>query len=316
MNKILAFFHLVRFGNLLIIAVTMCFIRWFVFIPLLRNTGFVPQIDNLNFLMLVAATVFLAAAGYVINDYFDRKADLINKPEKVVLGKVLSHRSGMIWHTVLSIVGVGLGAYVSYRVGLFRYSIMFFIISGLLWFYSTTYKRQVLLGNLVVAFLVACVPFILFFFELPLLARNYPLYLAAMPDDVDLLAVWVIGYSAFAFLLTFVRELVKDLEDFEGDYAFGRQTIPIAWGAKTARYMVISVSAITLVLLCIVSYKLSWNILSLVYALLLLISPMLVFLVLFIKTESKVNYGRTGNLLKLIMLAGLLYMPVAALWVF
>lgn len=311
-----AFLRLIRIQNLLIIAATMCIFRWAVFTPLLRNDDFEPQLSTFLFLLLVVATLALAAAGYVINDYFDRKADLINRPGKVILGRILRRRAGMIWHMVLTSIGILLGIYISYTTNHIKLSLVFFLISGVLWFYSTTYKRQVLLGNIIVAVLVAMVPLIILVFELPLILKKYQYYFIAGPTDVNLLIAWVVGYAVFAFLLTLLREIVKDLEDFEGDFAFGRQTIPIAWGVDVAKRIIYVASIITLALIAFVLYKFKWSPLTIIYGLVLVAIPLIFFYRMIYKADKKEDYTKTSLILKIIMLAGLAYTVIAAIWVF
>lgn len=312
----IAFLKLIRVQNLLIIAATMGIFRWAVFVPLLQNDDFKPQLSDKLFVLLVLATVLIAAAGYVINDYFDRKADLINRPGKVILGRLLRRRAGMIWHVVLTGMGIFIGIYISWSIGHLKLSLVFFVISGILWFYSTTYKRQVLLGNLIVAILVAMVPLIVLVFELPLILKKYELYLISGPTDVKLLIAWVVGYAGFAFLLTLIREVVKDLEDFEGDFAFGRQTIPIAWGPEIAKRIILALTIVTIFLIAIVLYKFIWSIFTLVYGFTLVIVPLIIFASIIYRADKKVYYSRSSLLLKIIMLAGLVYTVIAAFWVF
>ncbi len=300
----------------MIIVATMYLLRWCVIKPLLRNNNFETQINGLYFFLLTLATVCLAAAGYVINDYFDRKADLINRPGRVILGRILSQRTGMLWHSALNIAGVGLGLFIAYKLGMFRVGFVFIIISGILWFYSTTYKRQVILGNFIVALLVASVPLIILLFELPLLVKRYRYYFLAESTDIDLLSAWIIGYAVFAFLLTLIREIVKDLEDFEGDSAFGRNTIPVAWGTVISKRISISLIMITLALLLVVLIKFDWSLLTLVYSGSLIFLPLSFLIYKIIRADNKPDYHFISNILKLIMLAGLLFTIVAALWVF
>ncbi len=311
-----AFFKLIRTPNLLIIAATMYILRYLVIVPLLKNDGFEPQISEKLFFLLVLATVSIAAAGYVINDYFDRKADLINRPGRVILGRILDRRAGMFWHGVLTGAGIIIGSYVSYSIGHLRFSIVFVVVSGILWFYSTTYKRQVLLGNVIVAILVASVPLIVLLFELPLLLKKYYNSFLSGPTDTDLLVAWVIGYAVFAFQLTLVREIVKDIEDFEGDFAFGRQTIPIVWGTDVAKRIVIGVVLITLVLLGLVVYKLRWSLLTIIYGVAVVAVPLLLFSYWLIEAREKKHYSRLSLLLKIIMLSGIIYTVIAAIWIF
>jgi 4-hydroxybenzoate polyprenyltransferase len=311
-----AYFKLIRYQNLLIIAATMYLLRWCVIIPILKSNNFQSQISGFLFFLLTLATVCLAAAGYVINDYFDRKADLINRPGKVILGRILSLRTGMFWHTLLNIAGISLGLLVAYELGMFRLGFVFIIISGILWFYSTTYKRQVLLGNVMVALLVASVPLIILLFELPLLINKYRYYFFAEATDIDFLSAWIIGYAIFAFLLTLIREIIKDIEDFEGDSAFGRNTIPVAWGTLVSKRITISLIGITIVFMGIVLFKFKWSILTLLYAGFLIIMPLIYLFYNIIQAKSKSDYHFISIILKLIMLAGLFYTIVAAIWVF
>lgn len=312
----IAFFKLIRYQNLLIIAATMYLLRWCVIKPLLKNNDFESQISEILFLLLTFSTVCLAAAGYVINDYFDRKADLINRPGRVILGRILSQRAGMFWHTTLNITGVGVGLFVAYKLGMFRLGFVFIIISGILWFYSTTYKRQVLMGNIIVALLVASVPLVILLFELPLLVKNYRYYFLAESTDVDLLSAWIVGYAIFAFLLTLIREIIKDLEDFEGDSAFGRNTIPVAWGSSVSKKISMALVVITLAFLIVVLIKFKWSLLTLVYSGLLIFLPLIFLIIKIIRANTKSDYHFISNLLKLIMLAGLFYTVIAAKWVF
>jgi 4-hydroxybenzoate polyprenyltransferase len=312
----LAFFRLIRFNNLLIIGATMYFLRWFVLVPVLKNHNLYPLVSEKNFLLLAFATLCIAGGGYAINDYFDRKADLINRPGKVILGRILSRRTGIFWHSVLTFTGVLLGSYVSFKVGNLKYSFVFLVISGLLWFYSTTYKRQVLLGNLIVAVLVACIPLLVLLYEFPVIRNHdYIKLIKLYSGEIKYLIFWFVGYSVFAFLLTLMREIVKDLEDFEGDFAFGRQTIPIAWGADVAKVFVIVLGMISVVLITLILYKLRWSIISLIYGIVMLIAPLIFEMIIIRLADCKKRYSQASNLLKMIMLSGMVYMLIASKWV-
>lgn len=312
----LAFFRLIRITNLLIIAATMYLLRWFIFIPVLKNHHLTPQVSEILFFFLVLSTLCIAAGGYVINDYFDRKADLINRPGRVILGRILRRRAGIVWHTILTVTGVLLGTFVSYKLGNLKFSFIFFIISGLLWFYSTTYKRQVLLGNLVVAFLVACVPLIVLLFEIPMFFKDISDIIKVYTGDVKFMSIWIGGYSLFAFLLTLIREITKDLEDYEGDFAFGRQTIPIAWGPRTAKIFIIAIGIITNLLLILVVYKFRSSIITILYSILLIFMPLILQMILVYKAKSKKEYTIASKIIKLVMLSGLIYIVIAANWIF
>ena len=155
-----AFLRLIRWPNLLIIAVTQYFIRWFILKPLLATAHFKVQLGLWPFSMLVLSTVLIAAAGYIINDYFDRKTDLINRPGKVIVGRLIRRRAAMFMHLLFTGIGILAGAYVAWSIGKLSLTVVFVFAAGVLWFYSTTYKRQILVGNLVISMLVGIVPVI------------------------------------------------------------------------------------------------------------------------------------------------------------
>ncbi|MBN2523349.1 MAG: geranylgeranylglycerol-phosphate geranylgeranyltransferase, partial [Bacteroidales bacterium] len=235
----LAFLRLIRLPNLVIIAITQYFMRWFILKPLLSVSDFKVQLNTLQFSLLVLSTVLIAAAGYIINDYFDRKTDLINRPGRVIVGRLIKRRYAMAFHIVFSTLGILAGTYLAYSIHRLSLGIVFIFATVVLWFYSTTYKRQVVIGNLIISMLVGFVPLMVLLFEFPLLVKRYELYILASGVNFSYLIFWVVSYTIFAFIVNLIREIIKDIEDFEGDYVFGRQTIPIAWGLQIAKWIVI-----------------------------------------------------------------------------
>ena len=246
------FFKLIRYKNLLIIAVTQYLMRYCIIKPILDINGFKLQLDNFHFALLVLSSVLITAAGYVINDYFDTKTDMLNRPETVVVGKVISRRMAMLIHIILNIMGVGIGIYLSVKVGILALGLAYILASGVLWFYSTTYKRQFLIGNFIVAIFTAMVPFVVVIFEIPLLNQVYREILIQNSINFNNILAWVGGFSFFAFLATIIREIIKDIEDFEGDLAFGCNTLPVVLGIKTSKIVIISIILINIVLLVLI----------------------------------------------------------------
>ncbi|MCK4746009.1 MAG: UbiA family prenyltransferase, partial [Bacteroidales bacterium] len=147
----MTFLKLIRFQNLFIIAATQYMMRLFIVVPILAVNGFEPQLDHFHFFLLVFSSIAITAAGYVINDYFDMKTDLLNRPSTVIVGRKISRRWAMILHIVLNTTGVFTGVYLSWYVGMPGFGLAYVLAAGLLWFYSTTYKRQFLIGNLIVS---------------------------------------------------------------------------------------------------------------------------------------------------------------------
>lgn len=296
------YLRLVRYKNLLIIIATMLVIRY-----ALIATYMPLQLSLTGFFLLVLATVCIAAAGYIINDYFDVNADMMNRPDSVIIGKTIPRRNAMILHWALNIIGCVAGGLVSFGVGRPNYTFIFLFIAGILWFYSTTFSKEPILGNIVVAFMVASVPFIEVFYEtIPLLAMPIDA-IRNMNVNLEEILVWSVGYTVFAFLLTFQRELVKDIEDVEGDRTYGRNTLPIAFGYSVARYVTIGVSFV--VILCLIYSEICklHDFYSLLFINIGLIVPLLMALVIFIKAQSVKEYHTVSLILKLVMLMGLVY---------
>ena len=308
------YLRLVRFKNLIIVALTQYLMRWGIMYPILKMNGFSFQFGEFYFFLLVLASMCITAAGYVINDYFDTRADLLNRPSTVVIDKAISRRKAIFLHWMLNISGILLGFYTSYVAGIPMMGFMFVLASGILWFYSTTYKRQFLVGNIVVALMTAAVPFLVVVYEIPLLNKAYREILLAGEGNFSYLIAWVGVFSFFAFLTTLIREIIKDVEDFEGDMVYGRNTMPIVLGISKTR-LVISALIILTVLSLVYLFKtyllINWNekidLASLFYFLVFLIGPLLFLLYKVITAQDRKDYRFANHLSKLIMLGGLLY---------
>jgi len=304
-GHILAVTRLVRLPNLLIVAATQILIRYFIILPLLKQGNMSLQLSGGFFALLVISTVLITAGGYAINDYFDRKTDRVNKPGSLIVGKLILPRHAMIFHLIFTITGILIGLWISARTGLLYLSLVYFMVSGLLWFYSTTYKKEVLLGNIIVALLTALVPFMVLLYELPLLARQYGSTATPM---VKYLLIWVLGFSLFAFLLNLIREIIKDSEDIEGDRHIGKKTVPVVWGLGTARWLAISLLLISAVLLLSAWYFFIPDLITLLYFIVLLIIPILVVTGFVFRGKNSKSFHYASMLLKIIMIAGLIYM--------
>ncbi len=312
-KQLRSIFTLIRFPNLVIIAATQYAMRYLIMEPLLPNSDFELQFGELQFFLLVLSTVFIAGAGYIINDYFDTRTDMINKPARVVVGVEVGRRQAMILHAMLNIIGVGIGIYLGFYIKLPALSLVFMLATGLLWFYSTTYKRQFLVGNLSVSFLTGLVPLMVVLFEIPLLNRAYGQQMLLHHASFSYIFAWVAGFSFFAFLSTLIRELIKDAEDFEGDSAYGMKTVPIVLGPGWTKVIVLGLISLTLGALILVLLKYILfsvdpaDYYSLAYFILMLIVPFVLLSIRLILAKDKRDYHRASTLIKLIMLFGILY---------
>lgn len=272
---------------------------------------FMPlQLSTIGFILLVLATVCISAAGYVINDYFDVNADMMNKPDKVIIGKSINRRNAMIFHWILNIVGCICGAIVSFGIGRASYTFIYLFIAGILWFYATTFSKEPILGNIVIALLVAAVPLIEILYEmLPLLVMPLEA-LQLLHINFNEILLWSLGYTSFAFLLTLEREMVKDIEDVEGDRTYGRNTLPIAFGLQTARYSTIAVNVIIVAAFIFVQVCKLHDFYSLAFLNIGITLPLVYTLLYLFKANSTQDYSKISLCLKLTMLMGLLYLIV------
>lgn len=312
-----AFINLIRWQNLLIVVLTMVLMRYAVLGPVIAKIGVIPlngtgeevpmvlQFSLLDFILLVAATVFLTAGGYVINDYFDIKTDLINKG-KVIVGTTIPRRKAMMWHNIFNIAGVFLGFYISWKAGYFWLGTMFLVVSGLLYFYSASYKRQFLIGNLVVATLVAMVPLLVVIYEWPALYRYYTLNAVTLPQ-FNFILYWVGGFAVFAFLTTLTREIIKDIEDFEGDITYGRNTVPVVTGVVAAKIISVSLVVITIALLYLTWYLFINDIITLIYLSVAIALPLAYVIFKVVISTDRKQLHSASSIMKVVMLTGILY---------
>jgi 4-hydroxybenzoate polyprenyltransferase len=245
MVTIWAYLRLVRFPILLLIAFLQYSMRWFILEPMLRINGYELIVSNLAFAYIVASTLFIAAGGYAINDYFDVKIDRVNKNKKVIVDRYVKRRVAMLLHLIFSGIGLTLATYVSYKLGLWQLSALYLIATFTLWYYSTTLQHQALLGNLAIALMAGFIPLIVGLFEIPLQNGAHPELVEQLGFSIfNVPAFWILGFSGMMFLLTLAREVSKDVIDFRGDRIFGSKTIPIVLGIKATKSILISLYAL------------------------------------------------------------------------
>lgn len=305
------FFRLFRFSNLLMVILTMYLMRWSVIKPILEVQNLNLQVSELAFLILLLSTVLITAAGYVINDYHDAKADRINRPDQVIIDRIISRRQALLMHWILNIAGVVAGSAFAIKYNLLWLVIPFAGAPFLLWYYSFALKHRIILGNLLVSLLTASVPLLVLFFELPLLIRNYGKIYPFLPDLLRVLVFWIGTFAFFAFMTNFIREIIKDAEDMKGDGESGSRTVPLSLGLRTAKTAVVSLSAVTLAVLgfVFIHYLTDW--ISMGFYFLFLFLPFVLLMIKMIKAINQVDFRFLSQLIRLIMLFGLLYAPVA-----
>lgn len=262
----LPFLRLIRLPNLLIMAFTQYMVRWCVFMPLHQvmkhNIGlglFDPKVmPELDFFLLVLSTVLIGAAGYIINDYFDVRIDEVNRPATNLVGKTIKRRVAIVLHTSFNVIGVLLGAWLSWKYGIFRIGALIYVSApALLWFYSTTLKRQALVGNLVIALLSGLVPLVAALFEKQHIVNylkdplnDFPVtFLNASSNSIMLEMRVSLLVGLFAFLVSLLREIIKDTEDYEGDLEYGCKTLPINIGIARTKWIMAGICTVVVLAL-------------------------------------------------------------------
>lgn len=224
-SYIIGYLKFIRGINLFMVALT----QYLTAIFLVGNRDTWTQVlTDKGFFLMVSATVMIAAAGYLINDYYDVKIDFVNKPERVVVGKKLKRRWVLVGHTILNFSAIGIGTYISLPIGATIFGAAF-----LLWLYSNQLKRLPLVGNLAIAALTGM--------TMVLVAEYFQ-------ERTYIIAC----YAVFAAFITLIREIIKDVEDRKGDERFGCRTIPIVYGVaktKTFLFVIMGVFIITVFIL-------------------------------------------------------------------
>lgn len=271
---LIALLRLTRFWNLVIIGLAQYFTAGFLISS--------AALFDAKLLLLSLSTVLIAAAGYIINDYYDVKIDLINKPERVVIGKTIARRFAILFHTALSFSGVVIGFLISWKIGIIN-----FLSAFLLWLYSNYLKRQPFVGNLTVALLT-----------------GLSIELINVLFEVNNQLVTI--YALFAFFMTLIREIIKDMEDLKGDNSFGCKTLPIIWGIRKTKLLVYFLMSIFI--LAVVTLNRLYVGLPMNYFLILLFLPMGLLLARLLRADTIKDFDVLSQLCKVIMLLGILTM--------
>jgi len=306
-----AFFRLVRWPNLVFIFLTQLLFYYCIQLPLHHAAAwiFAPILYPRLFFLLAASSVLIAAAGYIINDYFDLNIDRVNKPKRLVVDRIIKRRWTILWHWILSGLGLLLSFYVSWKLRNPLIALGNLATVVLLYFYSTTFKRKLLIGNVIISLLTAWVILVLYVGEFHLHAlgdEHYKLLFSS-------LFKFAIVYSSFAFLLSLIREVVKDIEDMDGDMKYGCRTMPIVWGVNVAKVYAGTLIVVLLGALVILQFYVlqkAWFPLT-AYGVLLVDLPLLYILRRLYAAQTKEDYHRLSTVIKLVMLAGILSIILA-----
>ncbi len=303
--------RLVRWSNLLFLGALIWVMEKWVATPVLDAVAFGEQLPWYILLLVGAATVLIAAGGYVINDYFDVKIDRINRPDEVVVTRSVSKPAAMRLSVGLSAAGMVCGIAAAAILRSMTIGIVFAVVPGLLWFYSSSYKRLFLIGNLTIALLAGLTPLLVAMANVAVLQLRYETILPYTTLVHDLYA-WLGGFALFAFLLTWIREIVKDMQDQMGDRELECHSMPVVWGEKWTKVFVTVLIVCTLAIIGhlwwhVLPFPTGWSSLSTRYIVLGVVIPLLGALWLLWAAKIPSDYKTCQQVVKLTMLLGMLY---------
>ena len=270
-------------------------------------------LNSWQYLLLVFATVMIAAGGYVINNIIDQATDNYNKPNKVVVGRGISETNAYNVYFLVTVLGVGTGFYLSNVIAKPGFAAIFIIISATLYLYATTLKQLLLIGNFVVALLLAFSVIIIGIFDL------FPVINLENKAVMRGLFSILLDYALFAFVINFIREIVKDMEDINGDYKLGMNTLPIALGLSRTSKIVLALSLIPLVMVIfyVKAYVFENDLyFATLYALIFIVAPLIYFTVKMAYAKKNQDFHHLSTVLKLIILFGLFSIAIVTYNIF
>ncbi len=272
-----AFIHLVRFGNLLMIGFTQYLVKIF-FVDSPAESVW-EHFADWSFFMLSSSTVLIAAAGYIINDYYDVKIDLLNKPDRVVVGSIIRRRMALLFNFLLNVLAMLIGFWLSWKIAVINFICIF-----LLWWYSNLLKRLPFVGNFTIALLTGATVWIVAFYY----NQHY--------EEIYI-------YASFAFFITLVREVIKDMEDVKGDEAFGCKTLPIIWGIPRTKILVYALVAAFIANLAVSFFFLNRGIVAFLTS--IIFFPIAWLIIRLYYADRRKHFRYLSRWVKFIMLLGL-----------
>ena len=300
------YLKLIRFQNLLMIALMQCIIRY----GFLKLQKVELALADWQFALLVLATVFIAAGGYIINDIMDQETDSINRPNQVIVGRSISESMAYNLYFGFTIAGALIGFYLSNLIYRDNFFGIFIITSLLLYIYATSFKQIAVIGNILVSLALALSVIIVGLFDI-----------IPATDQVNRfqMMLWLellFDYAVFAFLLNFIREIIKDLEDINGDYNQGMRTLPIVLGvSRTAKVVAVITAIATVILLWYINNHLmnSGLYIATIYALVFLVSPLIFAVVKVWTATTQKEFHLLSNVMKAVIFFGILFILIVNL---
>ncbi|MEZ7499433.1 geranylgeranylglycerol-phosphate geranylgeranyltransferase [Flavobacterium sp. Arc3] len=300
------YLKIIRYQNLLMLAFMQLLFRY----GFLKLQNIPLALSDWQYGLLVLSTVLIAAAGYVINNIFDQDTDLDNKPHQVIIGKSISESRAYNIYAALNISGVAIGFYLSNVIVKPSFATIFILIAASLYIYATSLKQMMILGNIIVALLVAFSVVIIGVFDL------YPAIDAANQLAMANLFSILLDYALFAFIINFIREIVKDLEDIQGDNNQGMKTLAIVLGIEKTTKVVFVLAVLSIITLFVYTktYLVANDLfIATLYGLLFVLAPLIFFTIKIWTAKTKEEFHTLSTLLKWILFFGILSIVIITL---
>ena len=288
------------------IALIVLTVRYAIVLPFLQAAGVIEPVSTMSLVLFLISILATAAAGNIINDIADIEIDRINKPQKMIVGEKVTVETARKAYFALVSVAVITALLLSYQSKSFNLFIVIGMVNGLLWFYAQRYKRQFVIGNVVVAFLGGLLVLVAGLFDLFFLMKE-PISWAKATTVMQMMLEVVAVYAVFAFFVSLIRELVKDMEDIKGDEKTGCRTIPVVLGISVSTYLVWTLQVVLLAMIGWWQLKLFTDGAVAAFGFLFITDSLLVLSgIQLLGSPKKRELSIVSVLLKLVMLTGIL----------
>ncbi len=291
---------------MLFIGITQLLFHYSIIQINLKSIDIEPRIHGLNLILIIIASICIAGAGNIINDYFDVNIDVINKPNKVVINQYIKKRWAIFWHLILSLVGIVLSFYVANSINCIWIGILNSLSVFLLFIYSASLKKKFIIGNILISLLTAWVILVL---VLPEYFELIKYQFVSLENYYKIFRIGIL-YATFSFIISLIREVIKDIEDVDGDRENKCRTLPIVLGTNAAKvfitvWLMVIITLLIIAQVYVVSF--GWW-LSIVYAFAFLIWPLVSIQKKLLKATKVSDYSELSKKVKWVMMSGILSM--------
>ncbi len=298
---------MIRWPNLLMLVITQMMLNYLVIGHMFNLIHIDLPLASFDFNLLVLSTIFMAAFGYIFNDAMDEETDAINKNDMRIIGNKITRVSALLAGWIFLFLALSIATYLSWKLAMWQLIFIHISIAIGLWFYSVQLKKTVLIGNLLISLFTGFSVFIIWLYHLVVL-HAHPILLVEAQKITEFVSATVLAYAVFAFLISLIREVIKDIEDQEGDKKAGMKTFVIQFGLKKTKVFTHGISSLMLTALAFaiyITYSYQWLELSIYLA--VAVGIPLIYLMMNLRSaENKKDFKDLSFLAKIIMIAGIL----------